>query len=189
MSTVVARNKEAELDEGHIFHGLHKSIPWPEDGITAYRSHPGAQWTFTTIADVLACKREKMENNLRHKREYDTVKRVPLYVWVFFCPGINFFIFRGWWLYLKGLNYCDGKYLERDTELVKSIMKMFPLVEGNLFGHGDIEKWKQEFVKKYPAKNKWGGKPQGKSPVWAEFKNGRFIRLIERAEWPRKGTL
>lgn len=188
MSTVVVRNKEAEINADHIFHGLQCSIPWPNNAISAYREHPGKPWTFYTTADVLAAKLEKMKNRLYFKRECDNVKRVPAYVWVFFCPGVGGFAYRGWWLYIKGRNINEG-FRTLQSETIKKVMELFPLVQPSLFCKfseydEDVERWKREFVKKFP-RGKWCGKPQGKSPVWAEFKNGRFVRLIERAEWPK----
>lgn len=175
------RAKEYLLSVGYREDDL-KPIVWPDDAVSAYRNHSGAPWQFTTKADILRKKRERMESNLRHKRESDGTCRVPLYVWVFWCPGA---IFEGWWLYLIGREYESSKFLFRDEELVAQIMELFDIP---LFGEGDLENWKAEFVRWF-RRGKHGGKPQGKSPVWAEMRNGRLIKLLGRAEWPQRKTI
>jgi hypothetical protein len=127
-----------------------------------------------------AARFEEIEENY----DSEEIKRVPMYVWVFWCPGVggfafSGFAFKGWWLYLIGRNYSNGKYM--GFELTKKIMDLFPLVEANLFGPPDEEKWKREFVKQFP-RGLWCGKPQGKALVWAEV--SRYgIEKLERTEW------
>jgi len=99
---MVIRSKEdSTLDPSNPLNRLQLSIDWPEGAISAYRNHPGAPWRFTTKSDILRRKRERMENNLRLKREVGVVERKALYVWVFWCPGINGFFYRGWWVYRR----------------------------------------------------------------------------------------
>src|SRR3972149_6566405 len=74
-----------------------KPIVWPADAVSAYREYVGAPWDFKYKSDILRDKKEKMERNLLWKRESEIATRVPLYVWVFWCPGISGF-YRGWWL-------------------------------------------------------------------------------------------
>jgi len=158
---------------------------WPEDAVSASRTHMYAPWQFTTKADVLRERRKRMEYHLWFKREYGVIQRRPLYVWVFWCPGFFGFAYRGWWLYLIGRGISSSKYLEKGKKTVARLMELFPLVEPNLFGPPDLEKWKSEFVKRY-KRGRWCGKPQGKAPVWAEIKGDRIERILSRAEWPVK---
>lgn len=160
-------------------------IIWPEDAVSAYREHQFAPWKFTTRADILHKKRERMEQHLWLKREYGVTHRQPVYVWVFWCPGFFGFAYRGWWIYLIGNNGIEsGKYIERDTKTISRLMELFPLIEPTLYGPPCLEKWKKEFVKRY-QRGSWCGKPQGKSPVWAEVRGDTIEKLLERAEWPR----
>lgn len=159
---------------------------WPDDAVSACREHMYAPWEFTTKADIRQKRRERMEHHLWWKREYGVTQIRPLYVWVFWCPGVSGIFYRGWWLYIIGIGGVDygGKYLGQDTEKVRRLMELFPLVEPKLFDSPDLRKWKAEFVKCY-KRGYWCGKPQGKSPIWAEVKGSRIVRIISRAEWPR----
>ena len=145
MSAIVIRTKNTELDPQNPLDRMQLSIPWPEGGVSAYRRFPRDPWVFTTKADLLRRRRERMEANLRLKREYGIVQRRLLYVWVFWCPGVGGFAFRGWWISLVGINIdFECKYFER-TKMCSGLMELFPLVEKPLFGFGppDIEKWKK----------------------------------------------
>ncbi|KKN74455.1 hypothetical protein LCGC14_0390750 [marine sediment metagenome] len=177
------RAKEYLISVGYREEQL-QPIVWPEDAVSAYRDHMGQPWKFTTKADILRGKRERMEQNLRRKREYGIIHRRPLYVWVFWCPGVGIF-FRGWWIALIGRGYERCRYLERDKIKISSLMKLFPLVEPTLYGPPDIREWKREFVKRY-QRGTWCGKPQGKAPIWAEVQGSSIERILGRAEWPNK---
>ena len=193
MSTLVIRNPEAESDPGHIFHRLHKSIPWPDGAISANRDRIDREWQFTTKAGIRAEKKKKMEQRLWLKREYKVTKRVPLYVWVFWCPGINNFFFRGWWTYLIGRGISEvvseSRYVGESRDL--EIMELFPLIHPRLFGEytcGEKEKWRIKFAKRY-QRGLWCSKPQGKAPVLAEVEGTRIIRILGRIEWPSNNKL
>lgn len=158
-------------------------IEWPEDAVSAYREHMYAPWQFTTKSDIRRQRRERMEHHLWWKREYGVIERRALYVWVFWCPGLFGFAYRGWWVYLIGRGIESGKYLEQDTKTMSRLMELFPLVESTLFGSPDIAKWKKEFVKRY-RRGTWAGRPQAKAPVWAEVEGTRIRRILGRAKWP-----
>ncbi len=161
-------------------------LVWPEDAVSAYRKYMYAPWEFTYKSDILRRKIEKMEEHLYWKRERDIIYRKPLYIWVFWCPGINGLIYRGWWLYLEGLNISEALDFRRFHEkLISEIMELFPLVDKPLFGKPDLEDWKGEFVKRYPC-GRWGGRPQGKAPVWAEVQGSSVLKILGRAEWPKQ---
>lgn len=195
---LVIRNKEAESDPGHPFHHLMTSIPWPEGGISASRGmtlQGMSPWSIFTIGDKLRQKREKMEENLRRKREYAVVRRVPLYVWVFWCPGVSGFIFRGWFTYLIGVSFeANVNFKGGLPAMQRRLMELFPLTEPGLWDDCDervFDRWQKEFVKRYPRGLRLG-KPQGKAPVWAEVRTGYYgniptiTRLLSRAEWQRR---
>jgi hypothetical protein len=161
-----------------------RPIEWPQDAVSAYRDNGHAAWKFTTIADILRRKRDRMENNLRWKREHEIIERRTLYVWVFWCPGISGF-FRGWWTYLVGHggDYCSGGHKgEVDGVLKEDLLRLFPLVEKRLFDT-DWNLWMRRFVKKY-RRGVWCGKPQGKAPLWAQTEGNRVLKILGRAQWP-----
>lgn len=164
-----------------------KPIIWPEGAVSAYQSYRGAPWEFTTKADILRGKRERMENCLWWKREYVVTHRRPLYVWVFWCPGISGF-FEGLWTYLVGVgrDYHGGGYKgQLEGYLLDEVMRLFPLVERSLFpDYQYYESWRREFVKKYQC-GFWCGKPQGKAPIWAEVRGDTIIKILGRAQWTK----
>jgi len=180
------RAKEYLESAGIQVNHLPKLI-WPDDAVSASQKHMYAPWKFTTKADILLARRQRMESNLWLKREYGVIKRVPLYVWVFYCTGIKGAFFEGWWLAIegRGINICR----HMDDELTLRIVELFPS-ELSLFGAVDIgdwkqmEEWKKEFVKKH-RRGTWCGKPQGKAAVWAEVRGGHIERILSMAEWPR----
>ncbi len=196
MNTVISRNfrfpilseagrqraKEYLLSVGYRPEAF-KPIVWPEDAVSAHREHMYAPWEFTTKADILRGKRERMEHNLWWKREYGVTHIQPLYVWVFWCPGINGIFYRGWWLYLIGRGISSDKYQEGD--IFSQVKELFPLIGTTLFP--DIEEWKVEFAKRY-QRGLWCGKPQGKAPIWAEVKGTCIEKILGRAEWPKRNT-
>ncbi len=205
MSTVVARSRDKHpknllglsddarqrIRERLKSAGIHverlQPLIWPEDAVSAFQEYMYAPWQFTTKADILRKRRERMEEHLRRKREYGITQRRALYVWVFWCPGINDFIFRGWWTYLVGIggkNYHgDGYKGQVSGRLCNELMNLFPLVEPKPFAPPSLDEWMAEFVKRY-QRGCWCGKPQGKSPIWAEVKGGDLVRILDRAEWP-----
>ena len=177
------RAKEYLLSSGVPAKAL-EPIVWPQDAVSAYRKHFSLPWEFTTKADVQRGKRERMEHSLRFKREYGVIQKRPLYVWVFWCPGISFTFFRGWWIDIvgRGIDF-NCKFFD-GTTMCSSLLDLFPLVENNLFGPRDIEKWKAEFVKRY-QRGLWCGKPQGKAPIWAEVQGTDIRKILGRAKWPK----
>ena len=182
------RAREHLKSVGIVVEKTHPLI-WPDDAVSAYRSHMYAPWEFTTKADILREKRKRMEQCLWWKREHGVVRRKPLYVWVFWCPGAFGFAFKGWWTYLIGLKgeyHGGGHKGEVRGDLFNQIKKMFPVVDPILFDTDDWkedERWMEAFVRRY-QRGKWGGKPQGKAPVWAEVQGDNLIKILGRAEWP-----
>lgn len=162
-------------------------IIWPDDAVSASRRHRYAPWVFTTKADVRRQRQERMKRILYWKREDGVVQRRALYVWVFWCPGVGGFAFKGWWTYIIGIGVSyGGKYIHGGG-MIAEAMKLYPLVEPTLYGPPDLDRWMAEFVKRY-QKGKWCGKPQGKAPVWAEVEGTRIKRILGRAEWPGQNT-
>lgn len=157
---------------------------WPDDAVAAYQEHTYAPWQFTTKGDIRRRKIKDMERSLWHKREYGVVKRRALYVWVFWCPGLFGFAYRGWWLYLIGRDVKSSKYLERDRGMMEQITRLFPVLEPDLFGELDMHEWKQAFIRRY-RRGTWCGKPQGKAAVWAEVEGGCIRTILGRADWPK----
>jgi len=161
---------------------------WPKDAVSAFREHMYAPWEFKYKSDILREKQERMEGHLWWKREYGIVQRKPLYVWVFWCPGINDCFFKGYWTYFVGLgkDYHGGGYKDDIVgKLLEQVIKLFPLVETDLFGNFNYDLWQRRFIEKY-QRGIWCGKPQGKAPVWAEVKGGNVEKILSRAEWPER---
>jgi len=163
---------------------------WPDDAVSAYHEHMYAPWKFTTKADIRRKKIEKMNESLQWKREDGVVRRVPLYVWVFHCPGVSGFAFKGWWTYLIGIKgecYGGGHKGNVEGGLFDKIKELFPIADPML--HGIEEGWEQDerwmkgFARRY-QRGKWCGKPQGKAPVWAEIEGNSIRKILSRAEWP-----
>jgi hypothetical protein len=163
-------------------------LVWPDDAVSAYQEHMYSPWQFTTKADIRRRKREQMERNLWWKREYRLTQKRCLYVWVFFCPG---FFFGGWYTYLVGILGRDYDIFF-DAQICKRIMELFPVWEPSLFsGLGSFrnkpqppKEWMVRFAKHY-QRGRWGGKPQGKAPIWAEVCDGRVTKILSRADWPK----
>ena len=181
------RAREYLLSVGYSEEQL-KPIVWPEDAVSAYREYFGTPWEFTTKADILRGKRERMEGNLWFKREYNKKDIRALYVWVFWCPGISG-IFEGLWTYIIGIGeeYHGGGY-KGDLAgcLLDEVMRLFPLVERPLFpDYQYYNSWQREFIKKY-QRGTWCGRPQGKAPIWAEVKGKRIVKILGREEWSKK---
>ena len=160
-----------------------KPIVWPEDAVEAYRSYVGAPWEFTTKADIRR-RKWKLRENHRIWLESQVTHRRLLYVWVFWCPGVGGFAFRGWWTYIIGCNVEHGGKHSQDSVLISRAMGMFPVVEPTLFGMDweQRERWMIEFAKRY-QRGTWCGKPQGKALVWAEVKGTSIEKILGRAEW------
>jgi len=131
-----------------------------------------------TWADVKQSRRERQKEILALKRSnYDQIQRRPLYVWVFWCPGISGF-FEGLWTYIVGVagDYHGGGYKgEVDGRLLDEVMRLFPVSVSR-------NQWQEEFVKKYPARDKHCGRPQGKAPIWAEVQGNSILKILGRAE-------
>lgn len=156
-------------------------LVWPDDAVSAHRKHRYAPWEFVTNADVRRQRQKRMESILWWKREYGVVRRMPLYVWVFRCPG---WVFGGWYTYIIGTNISFAlNFRGYAKSMIAQLMQLFPLIEPTLFGPPDLDKWMAEFVKRY-QRGTWCGKPQGKAPVWAEVEGTHIKRIIGRAQWP-----
>ena len=163
----------------------------PEDAVSASRitsiGDYYAPWQYTTKRDILREKRRWKEERFWLEEQNITHRR-PLYVWVFWCPGISSF-FEGWWTYIIGCNIEHGGKFCKDSDLILRAMELFPVVEGTLFGMGEDweqrERWMMEFARRY-QRGYWCGKPQGKAPVWAEVQGGYIKRILGRAQWPQR---
>ena len=187
MGTLAIRSK----DHTGIFEGIFRGAP--SGAISAHREYPGAPWQFTTKADIRRAKKERMVSNLYYKRECRVTEKRCLYVWVFFCPGISGVFFRGWYTYLVGLPSRDYD-LYYGEEVRKRLLALFPYYDESLFskphkavhGIGMPEEWMQRFVKAH-QRGKWGGKGQGKAPLWADVCDNQVTKIYGRAEWPDAG--
>jgi len=179
------RARKHLLSRGYTEEQL-KPIEWPEGAVSAYQSCLGAPWEFTLKSDILRAKREKMERDLQWKREEDVVLRRPAYVWVFWCPGVGGFAFRGWWTYIIGHGFEYGGKYTQDSSLTLRAMELFPIVEPISFEEDwqYRERWMKEFAKRY-KRGTWCGKPQGKAPIWVEIKDNDIIKILGRAQWPK----
>lgn len=143
-----------------------------------------------TWDDVKQRCRERQKELLEQKRScYGQIQKEPLYVWVFWCPGISG-IFEGLWTYIVGLggDYDGGGYKRQlSGHLLDDVMRLFPVTDQTLFSLKDDwrerERWMEEFIRRY-QRGCWCGRPQGKAPVWAEVEGTRIRRIIGRAEWP-----
>lgn len=179
------RAREYLISAGYDVDRMPKLI-WPDDAVSATHDNPYAPWKFTTRSDVLKARKERMEHCLWWKREYGIIEIRALYVWVFWCPGISG-IFEGLWTYLIGIGreYCGGGYKgQLNGRHLERVMELFPLVDKPLIPDWRYyEQWRERFVKKYPSKTKWCGKPQGKAPVWAKVKGDHIEEILGRAEW------
>jgi len=175
---VIEQLKEDGIDFARI-----PELIWPEGAVSASQDHMYGPWKFRFMSDVLREKKERQEDNLLRKRQSGPPEIRALYVWVFWCPGLFGFAYRGWWTYLIGRGISYGRYLSRDKDLVDRIMELFPS-EHSLFGKGDFDEWMQWFVKHH-QRGKWCGKPQGKAPVWAEIEGDHIREILCRAEWPK----
>ena len=181
MTTYVTRSRLRDRNApGNI---TERMLSWPEDAVSASRRFPGEPWEFTYKSDILKAKRERMEQSLRNKREIGRVERRALYVWVFWCPGIGGFAFRGWWTYLVGIGgkryHGHGVKGNVAGELMDKVMELFPVANPlPLFGPVDLHDWKPLFATQYQH-GLWCGKPQGKAAVWAMVEGERVL-TIER---------
>jgi len=134
-----------------------------------------------TWDDVKKYRRQRQKEILIQKRmgyRQNTEKK-PLYVWVFWCPGISSF-FRGLWTYFVGFgrDYRGGGYKgDVSGRLLEQVIKLFPLVERDLFGELNYELWQRKFIEKY-KRGLWCGKPQGKALIWAEVKGGEVMKIL-----------
>lgn len=187
MCLIVIRSRKKKLDPKNPLHNIHRAIAWPEGSVSAYRKHRLATWEFTTKADLLQERRERMESHLWQKREYGVIHIQPLYVWVFWCPGVFGFAYRGWWTYIIGRGVEHGGKYSTGSSLILQAMELFPIIEPKLFEEDwqQSESWMKEFAKRY-QRGYWCGKPQGKAPIWAEVQGTRIKKILGRAEWPSK---
>ncbi len=161
----------------------------PPPNVAMYESDGYFRRAVTCTWDmVMERRRQRQREQLEQKRSnYGVIERKPLYVWVFWCPGINGFIFRGWWIYLRGngRDYHGGGYKGQvDGKLLDDLLRLFPLVERTLFGLDwrDWKTWMIRFVKKYHRGN-CCGRRQGKAPVWCEVKGNYVQRILSKTEW------
>lgn len=146
-----------------------------------------------TWDEVIQSRRERQKEILEQKRSsYGQIQKKPLYVWVFWCPGVGGFAFRGWWTYVVGVGreYHGGGYKgELAGHLLDDVTRLFPVAGQTLFswkyGWREREKWMKGFIKRY-RRGTWCGRPQGKAPIWVEVKGGSIRKILGRAEWPKE---
>lgn len=200
------RAKEHLLSIGYREEDL-QPIVWPEDALSAHRDHAGQPWKFTTKVDIRRQRQEDAKQTLQRIRKDGAMRRVPLYVWVFHCPGIfgadeiiepldttdlrsvhTTGIMGGWYTYLIGQNMGQEISLALNfrgdwQKMIDRVMELFPLVKATtLFDGPDFDEWMLLFVERYP-KGLWCDVPQGKAPVWAEVEGGQVKRILGRAKW------
>lgn len=199
------RAKEHLLSLGYREKDL-QPIVWPEDAVSAHRDFMGDPWEFTTKADIRRRRQEDAKETLQRIRKDGAMKRLPLYVWVFHCPGIGgemvgalghpgipirpvgtTGLMGGWYTYIIGqgisvaLNF-RGYY----QKIIGNVMELFPLVRATtLFDPPDFDEWMLAFVERYP-KGLWCDVPHGKAPVWGEVEGNEIKRILGRAQWPKK---
>lgn len=138
-----------------------------------------------TWDDVKQRRRKRQKEILARKRSsYDQIQKKPLYVWVFWCPGISG-IFEGLWTYFVGVgrDYRGNGYKGQvDGHLFDEVMRLFS-VRNSLFPVSRNQ-WEEEFVKNY-TRGEHCGRPQGKAPIWAEVQGSSVVKILGRAEWTR----
>jgi len=164
----------------------------PPPDVAGYESD-GYYRRAVTWEKVMERRRQRQRTELERKRSnYDVVYSKPLYVWVFWCPGINNFFFKGWWTYFVGFGheYHGGGFKGNVVgELWYELLRLFPLLEANLFETQEEwrknEEWMKRFVKKYRRGTRCG-RPQGKALVWAEVYGSRIVKILGKAEWPNR---
>ncbi len=190
LSDEAKRRAKEHLEKAGIRLDQVPPLIWPDDAISAYQPHMYAPWQFTTKADIRRKRQEDAKHVLWFKREYGVSKRLPAYVWVFWCPGISG-IFEGWWTYIIGRGFSHGGKFQTDSDLILKAMDLFPVILPSLFDLKEDwrarEVWMMEFAKRY-QRCKWCGKPQGKAPIWCEVEGNDIIKILSRAEWPKQGV-
>lgn len=176
MSTFVIRPRKRDRGNPDAF-PTERMLDWPEDAVSAYRFCPGKPWEFTTRADVLRHKRERMERALAHKRMPAAPQRRAMYVWVFHVPG---FIFGGWWAYLVGIGgatvHAGGVKGDLDAALLAQAMALFPVENPHPLLPLSPREWMSRFARRY-RRGRRRGRPQGKAFVWALVRNGNVIEV------------
>lgn len=183
---IVIRPRPADRHKPELF--TERMLDWPDGAVSAERRGPGDRWRFTYRADLLRAKRERMERNLWQKREVGQVSRRALYLWVFWCPGITGFAFRGWWAYLIGVGgqRYQGGGVKGDlaADLLRRVMELFPIPAASrhpLWGSAAAYDWMPLFAQKYQCGMR-SHKPQGKAAVWALVRDDYCMEIISRAD-------
>lgn len=154
----------------------------PPDNVAGYESD-GYFRRAVTWKIFMERRRERQKKRLEDKRScWDFVRKIPLFIWVFHCPGISG-IYEGTWLYFKGREkyYGGGFKGSIGCELLDRVIALFPLVEKDLFGNYDFELWKSLFIKKY-KKGCWAGRPQGLTPVWTLVRGGQVLEITDKIQ-------
>lgn len=166
----------------HVKKEFQPYILVPPDDVAFYESN-GYYRRAVTWSMVMERRKKIQKDQLKYKRSnWQLVEEKPLYIWVFFCPGISKF-FRGNWLYFKGLHEYRGGGIKGSIggKLLDKVIKLFPLVEVDIFGNYDFELWKKRFVKKY-SRGSHAGKKQGLALVWAKVRGENVIDILRRIE-------
>ena len=113
-------------------------------------------------------------------------------MWVFWCPGVAGFAFRGWWAYLigvRGHRYSgDGVKSNLVGKLMEQARSLFPVTNPYpLFGPLNDGDWMLLFAHEY-QRGRHCGVPQGKACAWAEVYRGRIMNLMPRDEHTFRDT-
>ncbi len=186
------RIKERLLSVGYSERDI-KPIEWPDDAVSAHRSHRGEPWQFTTKGDLLREKQQKTRRNRQFERDrwrnhQLEIKRKRAYVWVFYVP--DEMIFGGWWTYIIGCGFSCGS--KKGMSFMKEVMELFPAVkpvkqpllfETRADWYGE-EEWMIEFAKQYKRCTR-NGKPNGKAPVWVDVQGDAIVKIIGQAQWAK----
>jgi hypothetical protein len=151
----------------------------------------GGHYEVQTWSDLGREKRARQTRNLEDKRDGTVSSVRPMYVWVFHCPGIFGFAYRGWWTYLIWHGGDSGKFLRHSTKMIDALMSLFPMADPCLFGQPPTyEQWQVRFATAFCCRNpdgtarKHAGRIQGKALLWAEFWGEHPCEIIGRAYLP-----
>lgn len=185
-----ARAREHLLSMGRSPESF-KPIEWPDDAVLAHRNYEHQPWQFVTRGDIRRRRQREAKVQLDRIREDGAVHRRPLKVVVYYFPGyFTWGCYQGWYTCLSGINFdCYLNWKDRfEEEKIKQLMKLFPVIEPELWCDEDIfERWMKTFVKKYPIRVRRKDMVEviGTAPVWATFKGRDIVAITGRDQWPR----
>lgn len=168
---------------------IERAFDWPQGAVSARRNMDGSV-AFTTRDDLLRARREQMERCLWAKRECGVVSRRALSLWVFWCPGLAGFAFRGWWAYLQGVGgreVCGGGVKGNVAgAMLAELMQMFPVPNPHPLLPLSPYEWKPLFARHY-QRGRHCRRPQGRAAIWADMRGDQVQRLLGPAQGARHG--